>query len=665
MSRRFTYLSSAVLAACLPMAAAANDDIDPKRLLSMSLEELTNIEVTSVSKRSEKASEAAAAVFVITQDDIRRSGATSIPEALRIAPGIDVARAGAHQWAVSSRGFNGQFANKLIVLIDGRSVYTPWFSGVWWDAQDTLLEDIERIEVIRGPGGTIWGANAVNGVINIITKQAKDTQGGLVTATSGNQERALVGGRYGLKVGENTHFRGYAKYTNRDEEYAVAGGGAGDHWTKTQVGFRSDTNLAENASFTIQGDAYRSNEDFPVYLPSFTAPPAQFVGDGMDIQGANILGRWKKKWETDAETTFQFYVDNAKRDTVVYKHTINTFDFDLQHAFKPSERHEIVMGAGYRAIDARMAMTPYYTNTPSSPFDDILSAFIQDKIAIVPKEFFLTLGSKFEHNDYTGFEIQPSARLTWLPAENQTVWASVSRAVRTPSIFTEYGRLTVAANQAPLPAGFAVSEPNKALESEEVIAYELGYRIQPIKTVSLDAAAFYNDYDKLFTTSVGAPFLQTSGAFAPFFQLPLPVVNGNSARSYGFELAANWDVTPIWKLASSYSYIDLRFDRPFLVGFSFAGQEPQQQFNVRSTLFLPYNLEMNNTVYYTDSLTGGRVPDYVRFDTRIAWQATGNIELSLVGQNLLDNRHPEFSGFLLQTQEEIGRSVYGNVRIKF
>lgn len=659
------HILCATLCTAAFVSSASAQEFDPKELLSLSLEQLSNIEVTSVSKKAEKANEAPAAVFVITADDIRRLGATSIPEALRIVPGLNVARSGSHQWAVTARGFNDQFANKLLVLMDGRTVYTPLFNGVWWDVQDTVLEDIDRIEVIRGPGATLWGANAVNGVINIITKSAKDTQGGLASITTGNQEKAIASTRYGMKIGDNSYARVYAKYNNRDEESTLNGFGADDAWNKRQAGFKAEMELTQQDNLTVQGDVYSANEDFVLNLPSFITPPVVPTPETDQAIGGNMLARWKHKASDTSDIALQVYFDHAKRSSIAYRDEINTIDLDFQHNWSASDRHEITWGVGYRLVDEEMENSIYNQLTPDSRSDNLFSAFLQDKITLVPENLFLTLGSKFEVNDYTGFEYQPSARLAWLINDKQTAWASVSRAVKTPYRFTDDGSLALGAFPFGAPLGFIGSAPNPNLESERLIAYEVGYRIQPVETVSLDTTAFYNDYTNLTRGLLGAPEFRTLPGFGPYLFFPIIPFNDNEARSFGFELAANWEVFDNWQLSAGYSFLDLKFEKQDSLGFPLAGKSPEQQFNVRSNLILPYGLEMNNAVYYVDSLPGIDIPDYVRFDTRLAWRARDGVELSLVGHDLFDAEHPEFSSFIYQNPSQIGRSVYANVTLRF
>lgn len=670
MTRASKLLGGTILASAafmLPASAmAAKDDINPKELLNLSLEQLTNIEVTSVSKKSEKATEAAAAIFVITQDDIRRSGHTSIPELLRMVPGLSVARSNSHGWAITSRGTSNQFANKLLVLIDGRSVYTPLFSGVYWDIQDVVLQDIERIEVIRGPGATLWGANAVNGVINIITKSAKDTQGALASASVGTLDRSLNDVRYGVKIGDDAYVRMYAKYDDHDEFHTLTNAKSNDKWNKMQSGFRSDV-TSGNMAYTLQGDIYHAGESSIRYLPDASGAPFISIRNNREIaEGANVLGRLTYKESQASTWTLQMYFDNTQRDNTISlgdHDSHNTYDLDLQQSWTGLERHEIVWGAGYRLITDEAKGTFYTFLNPSHRNDNLFSAFIQDKIALVPEEFFMTLGTKFERNDYTGFELQPSARLTWLISSNQTLWASAAHAVRTPNRFSDGTLLLDAATFGG--AAYIAVIPNSAQESEKLNAYELGYRIQPLKTVSLDATTYFNDYARLITSSLGAPTAINIPGFGVTPIVPLSPVNGNSGTTSGFELAANWDPTSYWQLTGSYTRLNFVLKTAEAAGFTVKGLSPKNQYNIRSSLQLPHNLEMDNAVYYVDKLTGSTVPSYVRFDTRLAWKPMDGLELSLVGQNLFDKRHQEFPGFTLQDNGQVPRAFYGNITWKF
>lgn len=641
------------------------NDIDPDELLNMSLDQLSNIQVTSVSKKAEKESEAPAAIYVITQDDIAHSGATTIPDLLRMVPGVTVTQAGAHDWTVTARGGVNQFANKLLVLMDGRTIYSPLFAGVIWDEQDTVLEDIDRIEVIRGPGATLWGANAVNGVINIITKNAKDTQGGLAVATAGNQVKGIGTVRYGTKLAEESHVRIYAKQTEYNSEFTTTGASANDNWQKSQAGFRSDSKISDSSTLNVQGDVYALDEDVNYSIPDANSGTGVSPAEGVKALGANLLAKWEQKQSVESNTSLQMYFDHVYRHTSFFNDEANTIDLDFQHVWTGWGKQEIVWGAGYRFINSVNDPTSaQYGLTPKTRNDNLFSAFLQDKFTVVPDSVFLTLGSKFEHNAYTGIEVQPSARMSWLATQNQTVWASVSRAVHTPSRFTDDGQLAYGVD----PTGGAFGNPlllrsegNPDLKSEELIAYEIGYRIQPNKKSSIDIAAFYNDYDNIFLDVYDTD----NYVIGAVDILPVKTINGNKAHSTGVEVSTKWNPNESWQLSAAYSYINLVFDVRSSAASTDWGKQPKNQFNVRSNYSFTDALSMSNAFYYVGDLGGINIPGYYRFDTRLAYEIRQNIELSLVGQNLMDDRHQEFTPFIYGSAAEIGRSVYGSIAIKF
>lgn len=657
-----TTISILALTTSLAVGTACASEVD---FLDMSLQELADIEVTSVSKRSEKASEVAAAIHVITQEDIKNSGATSIPEVLRLAPGIQVARAGAHEWAISARGFNAQFANKLLVLIDGRTVYTPLFSGVFWDVQDTLLEDVDRIEVIRGPGGTIWGANAVNGVINIITKKSEDTQGNFARVLHGNLEHSSAF-RHGGQAGEKTHYRAYGQYKNM-EEFDTANGTANDEWKQWRAGMRVDKQLEEYGTVMVDVGGYDSAEDADLTLPSLSSPTlTQFLADEWETQGGHINSQWNHEVGKN-QYSLQAYYDWASRDTFPFSHNTHTVDLDFNHSLSHFEGHELMWGLGYRYINSDIEGTPILNFTPEQREDMLFTAFMQDKIALLPEELFLTLGSKFEHNNYSGYEWQPGARLTWLPTEGQTVWASVTRAVKTPAMGASSQSVSLAA--IPSPAGTLIAKQigNPRLDSEVLIAYEAGYRVQPTDTTSLDFAVFYNDFKTLVGDSRAAPYVATDSYFGTHLVLPFNVNNSASGETLGFEVAGNWRVNKDWSLNANYSFIDMNLNG----GSTFVSGEantPQHQFTVQSHYDIGYGWQFDNIVRYVDELTpsSGLINDYVQLDTQISWESDDGLRLSLVGQNLLDGSHPEFSPFLYYGQQvEVPRAVYAKASWQF
>lgn len=643
-------------------------------LLELSLEELLNIEVTTVLRRSDPLSRAPAAVHVITQDDLRRSGATTLPEALRLAPGIQVARVHAHQWAVSARGFNDVFANKLLVMMDGRTVYTPLFSGVFWDAQHTLLEDVDRIEVIRGPGASLWGANAVNGVINIITKDARETQGTLVSLAAGNHDRFLGAIRQGGKIGDGTFFRVYFQHHDHDA-FPGSGemSGRDDSWRHTQGGFRADKDLSDISVLTIQGDVYsgRLNEVYVRLAP--TSPYNRFIEDGVvDTGGGNIHARITRSLEDEADLTLRSYFEATRRDSSIFREERQTFDVDLQHRLPVVDRHLVTWGGGYRLSVDDVENSFDVSLHPNSRTLQLFSFFVQDEVEVVEDKLSVTLGSKIEHNDFTGFEVQPGGRLSWTPRERQTVWGAISRAVRTPS----RGEHDIRLNQEPVfpPNAFGPGSPamitsllgSSDFESEELTAYEIGYRIQPNQRVSFDLATFYNDYENLRSIEPGVPQPGADPAHVPFL-----AGNELEGETYGFELGTNWTVIPAhWRLYGSYSLLRMHLRQSGTSGDpqsveGIEGSSPRHQWLVRSSVDFPRNWQWDTWFRFVDHLPAQNVDSYLEMDMRLAWRPflprgdRGDLEVALVGRNLIERSHREFAPSLIQNQQaEIRRSFY-------
>ncbi len=647
-------------------ADPAQDSDSVSNLAQLSLEELLETEVTLVSRRPQKISEAPAAVYVITDEEIRRSGATSIPEALRLAPGLDVARVDAHQWAISARGFNDVFANKLLVMMDGRSVYTPLYSGVYWDAQDTLMEDIDRIEVIRGPGATLWGANAVNGVINIVTKDASATQGLLVTGGGGTEELGFGGLRYGGKLGEHAYYRVYGKYFNRDDSKLADGTDANDAWQMGRGGFRVDWQPQDINRLTLQGDFY-AGQAHQTTTRTLPVPPYSpyLAPDIYDVSGQNLLGRWTHTISDDSDLTVQTYFDRTHRDAVIFSEDRNTFDVDVQHHFHLGERQNVVWGGGYRVSGDDVRNSFDTTLEPSHRNAQLWNSFVQDEVTLVDRRLVLTLGSKFEHNDYTRFEIQPGGRLLWTPNEKQDVWASVARAVRTPSRAEHDIRINQPppAPGVPFPTSLFGSDH---FDSEKLIAYELGYRIRPHRRVSLDLAGFYNVYDDL--RSLEPLGIRSSPAPTHIGFVARNQLNG---ETYGGEAVVTWRMLDWWRWRGSYSLLETRIHTPSSSGDTvdeaiLEGSSPQHQVGLHGSLDLPGHVDFDTGVRYVSGLPAFGIGSYVVMDLRLAWRPRPNLELSLVGQNLLDNQHPEFAPTTIQTQlTEVQHSVYAKVTWRF
>lgn len=626
-------LASAVAAAFLSLqavpATAADSPGWAADFSQMSIEDLANIQISSVSKRAEPLSAAAASVYVITNEDIRRSGATSVPEALRLAPNLQVARVDASQYAITARGFNSTTANKLQVLIDGRSVYTPLFSGVFWDAQDVMLEDVERIEVISGPAGVLYGSNAVNGVINIITRSSKDTQGGLVTLGSGNRESGL-GARYGAKLGDDATFRVYAKSFARDGTTRANGFNTQDGWNKLQGGFRFDWSHSGDA-LTLQGDVYRGSLD-------------QLVNNDKTIAGGNLLGRWSRTLGGGSSLQVLAYYDRTRRDYPgIFAEVLETWDLDLQHRFQ-SGRHEVVWGAGYRSMHDNVTNTAVLAFLPARKTLNLGNVFVQDSIAF-DERWRLTLGGKLEHNSYTGVEFQPSARLAWKATDSALLWGSISRAVRTPSRLDR--EIFVPASAPFLFAG----GPN--FVSEKVTAYELGYRAQPSPRASFSIATFYNVNRQLRS-------IEPVGGITSVF------ANKMEGDSYGVETWGSYRVNDWWRLSAGYNHLKkkLRF-RPDSgdTALQGAGNDPAYQFSLRSSMNFAHNMELDLGLRMIGALPNPAVPRYSALDGRLGWTIQRGLQLSLTATNFDNRSHPEFG--VPATRSELGRAVYLKLKWSF
>jgi iron complex outermembrane receptor protein len=591
-------------------------------LVDLSLEQLGDIVVTSVSRHEELLSQAPASIFVIGAEDIRRSGANTLPEVLRLAPNLQVARADATQYAISARGFNNVLANKLLVMIDGRVVYSPLFSGVFWEAQDVMLEDVERIEVISGPGTTIWGANAVNGVINIITRPAQQTQGALATAGAGSIERGGAA-RYGGKLGGDGAVRFYGKYLDQDHTDRTDGTpvhDAANHW---QAGFRADWPGAER-DFTLQGDAYSGNVD---QLP-----------DGREFRGANLLGRWSRRFSDDSALRVQAFYDHTERDQPgSFEEILDTVDLELQHQFRAFERHRIDWGGGYRHSRDRTATALAFAFRPADRDLAWSNVFAQDQIAL-RRDLDLIVGAKLEHNSYTGDEFLPNLRLAWRAAPGHFAWAAASRAVRAPSrVDREF--------YAPANPPFAVAG-GPGFESEIANVYELGYRAQPLPRLSLSVTGFYDDWQRLRS-------LEPRPGGAQF-------ENEIEGDTRGIETWATLRVSDAWRLTAGLVMLDERLrtapgsNDP--VGAAGLGNDPDHWWSLRSLLDLTPQLRLDVFVRHVGALPRPPVPSYTAVDARLAWQPASRLELSLTLQNLFDPEHTEWG--VPTNRVEFGRAVF-------
>jgi iron complex outermembrane receptor protein len=644
----------------------------PQDLTKLNLEDLMNIEVTSVSKKEQNISKAASAVFVITSEDISRSGANNIPDLLRMVPGVEVAQINSSQWAISVRGFNGQYSNKLLVLVDGRTVYSPMFSGVFWDAQDVLLEDIDRIEVIRGPGATVWGANAVNGVINIITKKASDSQGGLVTAGAGSYEHGFGAARYGGQIGGATAYRVFVDGFKRNHLPDPSGQSGDDDWHMIHGGFRVDAKATARDSITIEGDGYSGNAGEEANSIVSISPPVNALLDLRDrYSGWDALARWDHTVSSHSETSLQMYFDRSTHGDTTYGFGVNTFDLDFQHHVGWGARQDFVWGLGYRLNSDATLSTPRVSFNPASRTTQLFSSFVQDEIAILPDRLYLSVGTKLEHNDYTGFEFQPSARIAWTANPRNTLWAAISQAQRTPSRLDAGIRVNLEVlpgpNNLPILIGYS---GNPAQKAERETSVEAGYRAELSNHLSLDSTMFFNHYTDLLSIEPALPQIETDPAPTHLAILG-SFANELYGETHGFEIFADWKVAHRWTLSPGYSFLALHIhpqpaSHDLTTAPSTEGSAPNHQAQLRSQVNLPGHWQWNAAAYFVGALPALAVPSYTRLDSNISWQKGKRFSIAFIGQNLLRDRHPEFAGPGSSAQSDlIKRSAYVKVSIWF
>jgi iron complex outermembrane recepter protein len=616
-------------------ALAQQPDSAAQALKRLSIEQLMNLEVTSVSKRPERLSQTASAIQVITREDLRRSGASSLAEALRLASNLQVAQVDSRQWAISARGFNSTSANKLLVLIDGRTVYTPLFSGVFWDVQHVPLADIDRIEVISGPGATLWGANAVNGVINVITKDAKDTQGLLLSGGGGTELRGFGTARYGGALGSAVRYRVYGTGFDRDPTALPNGQAAPDDWHLGQGGFRVDWDASTISHVTLQGDLY----DGRIGQPS--------AGD-IAASGGNVMAKWSRTLSETSSLTAHLYCDRTHRDIPgTFGEDLDIYDVELQHQARLGTRHDLVWGLGYRLMNDHVANTAALAFLPAHVARQWFTGFVQDEIALVPNRLHVALGTKIEHNDYTGYEIQPSGRVNWTRSPSATLWAAVSRAVRTPS---RIDRELFIPGQPPY---FLAGGPG--FDSEKELAYELGYRHQQ-GSLALSVATFYSRYHGLRSLEL------VPGPDS------LEIGNGQDGESFGAELTAAYVLTSRWRVRAGYTELRVHiWPNPGSTDASRGATEsqaPDRQLFVHSSVELPAHLRLDARLRAIGDIANQQVPAYAELNAKLTWRPTPKLDLSVVGQNLLHRRHTEF-GAPGAMRREIERGVYGLVVWRF
>jgi iron complex outermembrane receptor protein len=635
----------AVLSVGLALRAAGAGAQTPD-LSKVTIEDLMKIQVTSVSKKPQELFGTPSAVFVLTNEAIRRSGVTTIPDALRLVPGIQVAQIDGNKWAITARGFNGLWANKLLVLVDGRVVYTPVSGGVNWDVQDFLLDDIDRIEVIRGPGSTVWGTNAVNGVINIISKSSASTQGGLVSVSTGSQDPAIESFRYGGRVGGHGHYRLFMKQSNHGELADANGNAAHDQSRLTRAGFRSDLDLTPIDSLTFEGSVIDGESGQRINSFAGGGAPPVVVSTNAPIRAFSLVGRWQRTSSPHSAFSVQAFWDRSNRRVLgLGDQTTHTFDLELQDHVTIGPRNDLVWGAGGRVWGDRQEVVLGGPFDPPSSRSRLFNAFVQDEFALVPGRLNLTLGSKLEHNSTAGFEPQPTARIAWLPTARQTVWSAVSGAVRTPSRLERALHLDIPAFPGPTGQLIAVRYRGGAdLKTEHTNVFEVGYRAEPHSGLALDVSAFYNDYENLRTENAVMSFERDPGP--PHAVLTHQYADGMNGKSAGVELLGRWQATRKWR-------IDAQYDRLHTVlknigttsdATILSMRDPNQQWQVRSQVNLTAAWQLDASLARVGRLHSVNVPAYSRVDMRVGGTLTPGIAVALVGQNLLEARHWEFGG---------------------
>jgi iron complex outermembrane receptor protein len=648
----------------LPHAVA-----QPGDLANLEIEDLMEIEVTSVSRREERVLAAPAAVFVLTEADIRRSGARTFPDLLRLVPGMHVAQSNGSTWAISARGFSDVFANKLLVMIDGRTVYSPIFSGTYWDSQDYVLEDIERIEVIRGPGGALWGANAVNGVINIITKSAHDTAGGLAIGSVGTSEQMEGVARFGAKISEDTSYRVYAKYREFGSLDGIDGVLPYSDWDTGQAGFRVDSQVGDKARVTFQGDVYGGNEQLLGQASTDISPYAELLQTQADFSGGNILGKVNYEFSEQSQLIAQLYFERANRASFRSGFHSSNYDVDVQHRYQTSSRNEFVYGAGVRILDDEFYSDGTFFPDPVSRNYEKTSAFLQDTYALVPGTLYLTVGSKLEHNEFTGTEYQPNARVLWSVNEQTSIWGAVSRAVRTPSRYEHDLSLDIFGFDPGLGIpGVARLSPNKDMKSEDLISYEIGLKAHPRKNLLFDLSLFVNDYDHLVTYDDREPYVE--GGLVPRFVQPIVVGDNSKALTYGAEILSDYRPTESLRFVLGYSYLNVDIEGTGSVADGDIevrqDQSPKHQVTLRTQWTLGAGWEFDPTLRYVDTIAGPAIDSYVELDARLGYRLSKDVELSLIGQNLLNTSKREFLNNPLGVYAgEVERGVLAKIDWRF
>ncbi len=657
---------------------ALADTLKEEDLFSLDLRALAQVKVVSVTKQEQNLSESAAAIHVVSAEDMRRAGITRLPEALRLVPGLMVHRINANQWAISARGFPSRFTRKLLTLVNGRSIYDPTFAGTYWPLQDFPIEEVARIEVILGPGATLWGANAVNGIINILTHDARNTHGNEVSVGIGNEDRLIAYAGHGGEqtFGDNaTHYRVFASHKRLDGLVDTNGNSTRDDWHTERVGLRTDTNLKDGRELFVEADVLRMVANESTLVPGAPPPPANLtLQQPRKISNAyHLLGKLSDSDDDGNHWSLQAYYDYAELDTTVGTRTA-TWDIEYQRGFRLADVHHVIWGVGGRSLRNSIDPGTYSNWKELTDRLELFNAFVQDEIRLMDDRLRVTLGSKVEKSEYTGVEFQPNARFTWLGLENHVFWGAVSRALRTPSRANRDLRsLNIASLAGTNPANpFAPAnvlvqlrgnEDVREVESEELTAWELGYRFNEAANFSMDIALFYNDYGNLNSLDIGTP--EPLGG--PNIIVPLLRDNNLEGEAVGGEIAMNWQAASWWRLRADYSHfhVNLRTEKPELVTpFSQVAsdlyqQSPRHKVNLRSQMDLDNDVELDLWVRHVSDIPAQQINAYINMDARIGWKPNPDVELSLIGQNLLDDQQSESrQTFVTGPQADVERSFH-------
>lgn len=657
-------ISALSLVLIFPFVSSGYEKSD---LISLELEDLMNVEIETASKKIQKINDTPAAAFVLTTEDIKRSGATNIMDLLRLVPGVHVARIDANKWAITCRGFNGRFSNKLLVMIDGRTVYSPIFSGVLWDMQDIMVEDIEKIEVVRGPGSTLWGANAVNGVINIITKNSAKSLGTRIDAGMGNEEKAYTYAKYGGKIGENTTYRLSGKYSDKDKGWSSSGMNVDDGWNTSRCGARIDMDRGDTKALFMAEASDTDVSESNLYSSIAVVPSATQSLNSVSkasplprnaksfLYGQYALAKIEKNLDNTSSISFQGYFDNAVRNSSNTNMNQQTTDLYAQYRLPTVKRNDIITGGGARFMnDSFKSDTPYYGLNPEEYSYNLFNFFIQDEIEAVEDFFFITAGTKLERNDFSGFEFQPSARAIVKPADNSSVWCSISRAVRTPSRGEETAFVKMQPPILGMPTITLLS--SSEVMSEKLDAYEFGIRQGIGKSQSIDIAFFYNDYTDLRTLEVNENYR-------------LQIANKMKGNARGFEIFYEINIMPGWMMSAGYTYFIMDLKKmggdPFDIEYSTENTDPRNKVELRSAFDLSDTIRLDLWMRYVDEVKIYDIPAYCSVDASLGWQITPNVEFSFSARDIFDDSHPEYPPEILQTlPTELERSLFAKISWK-